>query len=224
MVFAPRAGVIDKVPASRMTRHWTLRRQYRVGTTWSRTAVELAPAGIAAAVDPAAADRRRRGAGRGRRAPPRPRPGHRVAHPPGPGQPDPAAGTGDGGGRLGRHHHRVPAPGRADAVSRSGSSRPGAATGSLRKRAKRAWSHVWLAGLRVRNRLTLGIGAGRSARDRVADQLRSPGRDRRVRHRVDRRRADQAAAADPVAGRSRRSTSTGRPRCGGWRPGAWRSG
>ena len=45
VVFAPGAGVIDKVPASRMTRHWTLRRQYRVGTTWSRTAVELAPAG-----------------------------------------------------------------------------------------------------------------------------------------------------------------------------------
>jgi GT2 family glycosyltransferase len=45
VVFAPRAGVVDKVPASRMTRHWTLRRQYRVGTTWSRTAVELAPAG-----------------------------------------------------------------------------------------------------------------------------------------------------------------------------------
>jgi succinoglycan biosynthesis protein ExoM len=45
VVFAPRAGVIDKVPASRMTRRWTLRRQYRVGTTWSRTAVELAPPG-----------------------------------------------------------------------------------------------------------------------------------------------------------------------------------
>jgi succinoglycan biosynthesis protein ExoM len=45
VVFAPRAGVVDKVPASRMTRGWTLRRQYRVGTTWSRTAVELAPPG-----------------------------------------------------------------------------------------------------------------------------------------------------------------------------------
>ena len=45
VVFAPRAGVVDKVPASRMTRRWTLRRQYRVGTTWSRTAVELAQPG-----------------------------------------------------------------------------------------------------------------------------------------------------------------------------------
>jgi len=45
VVFAPRAGVIDKVPATRMTRRWTLRRQYRVGTTWSRTAVELAQPG-----------------------------------------------------------------------------------------------------------------------------------------------------------------------------------
>lgn len=45
VVFAPRAGVVDKVPASRMSRGWTLRRQYRVGTTWSRTAVELAEPG-----------------------------------------------------------------------------------------------------------------------------------------------------------------------------------
>lgn len=41
VVFAPAAGVIDKVPASRMTRGWTLRRQFRVGATWSRTSVEL---------------------------------------------------------------------------------------------------------------------------------------------------------------------------------------
>jgi len=46
VVFASAAGVLDKVPASRMTRHWTLRRQFRVGATWSRTSVELADPGV----------------------------------------------------------------------------------------------------------------------------------------------------------------------------------
>ena len=41
IVWAERAGVVDKVPSSRMTRRWVLRRMYRVGNNWSRTRLEF---------------------------------------------------------------------------------------------------------------------------------------------------------------------------------------
>lgn len=45
IVWAPGAGLVDKVPASRMTRQWVLNRQFRFGNTWSRTSLELARPG-----------------------------------------------------------------------------------------------------------------------------------------------------------------------------------
>lgn len=45
IVYAASAGVVDKVPEQRMTREWVLQRRYRVGNSWSRTAVELAAPG-----------------------------------------------------------------------------------------------------------------------------------------------------------------------------------
>ena len=41
IIWAENAGVTDKVPASRMTRRWVLRRMYRFGNTASRTRLEL---------------------------------------------------------------------------------------------------------------------------------------------------------------------------------------
>lgn len=46
IIYAAQAGVVDKVPAKRMTRAWACKRYYRVGNTWSRTSVELSPPGL----------------------------------------------------------------------------------------------------------------------------------------------------------------------------------
>jgi succinoglycan biosynthesis protein ExoM len=45
IVWSPAAGLIDKVPAKRMTKTWVLNRQYRFGNTWSRTSLELVSPG-----------------------------------------------------------------------------------------------------------------------------------------------------------------------------------
>lgn len=41
IVFAAAAGVVDRVPAQRMTREWVIQRRYRLGNSWSRVEVEL---------------------------------------------------------------------------------------------------------------------------------------------------------------------------------------
>ena len=144
------AGVIDKVPASRMTRAWTLRRQYRVGTTWSRTSVELAPPGFTPAVEPGCAlTAGGGGPGRGRcaRATPTGGPPGRSPIRPGAAGPAPGAGRSQRVPGAARSPSTSARPGRP--VSDPGSS-PASAAGYrfARKKAKRAWSHVWLAGLR----------------------------------------------------------------------------
>lgn len=45
MVWCDEAGVVDVVPAARLTRRWVLRRAYRSGNSWSRTSLELARPG-----------------------------------------------------------------------------------------------------------------------------------------------------------------------------------
>lgn len=45
LVWCEPAGVLDKVPAQRLTRRWVLSRAYRSGNTWSRTTLELVPPG-----------------------------------------------------------------------------------------------------------------------------------------------------------------------------------
>jgi succinoglycan biosynthesis protein ExoM len=42
MIWCDEAVVIDKVPASRTTRDWVLRRAFRSGNSWARTSLELA--------------------------------------------------------------------------------------------------------------------------------------------------------------------------------------
>lgn len=42
IVWCPEAVVVDRVPASRSTRSWVLRRSYRSGNVWSRTSLALA--------------------------------------------------------------------------------------------------------------------------------------------------------------------------------------
>lgn len=46
MVWCDAALVYDRVPASRATREWVLRRAFRSGNSWARTSVLLAPAGV----------------------------------------------------------------------------------------------------------------------------------------------------------------------------------
>lgn len=41
MVWCDEAGVVDRVPAERMSRDWVLRRAFRSGNSWSRTNLEL---------------------------------------------------------------------------------------------------------------------------------------------------------------------------------------
>ena len=45
IVWSSAAGLVDKVPAQRLTRKWVLNRQYRFGNTWSRTSLELVDPG-----------------------------------------------------------------------------------------------------------------------------------------------------------------------------------
>jgi succinoglycan biosynthesis protein ExoM len=45
MVWCDEALVVDRVPASRLTRSWVLRRAYSSGNSWSRVALELAGSG-----------------------------------------------------------------------------------------------------------------------------------------------------------------------------------
>lgn len=42
MIWCDEAVVIDKVPASRVTRDWVLRRAFRSGNSWTRTSLEMA--------------------------------------------------------------------------------------------------------------------------------------------------------------------------------------
>jgi succinoglycan biosynthesis protein ExoM len=46
MIWCDQAVVIDKVPASRTTRDWVLRRAFRSGNSWTRTSLELAAPGL----------------------------------------------------------------------------------------------------------------------------------------------------------------------------------
>ncbi len=43
MIWCDEAVVIDKVPASRVSRDWVLRRAFRSGNSWTRTSLEMAP-------------------------------------------------------------------------------------------------------------------------------------------------------------------------------------
>lgn len=45
MIWCDEAVVVDKVPAARVTRDWVLRRAFRSGNSWTRTSLELSPAG-----------------------------------------------------------------------------------------------------------------------------------------------------------------------------------
>lgn len=46
IVWSNDAGLVDKVPAQRLTRKWVLQRQYRFGNTESRTSLALTDAGL----------------------------------------------------------------------------------------------------------------------------------------------------------------------------------
>lgn len=149
IVYAAKAGVLDKVPAGRMSRAWGRQRYFRVGNTWSRTSIELAEGPVerwlvrlrltALGLARTGYGVVRTGVGFATRDL-----GHRAR-----GERGVVRGLGMISGAWGRAYVEYRRPGSAAAVSPLR-----AAYRRARKAAKRASSHLGLGLLRLRNRFS----------------------------------------------------------------------